>query len=484
MGIRERRKDLPKAPTGKEKLKWYGPGLLWMVSAVGSGSVLFTPRVGARYGYEFLWMALIFMFFMWVMIREVGRYTVVTGNTIFEGYRDISGSSNWTVYFILIPQILAAVVTIAGIAALAGSAMMIAIPWQYEYYAIGLILLCLLLVVTGTYIVIERVTSILGGILVAVVIVSAIIVFPDPGEIASGIVPAFPADTDVEFVIPWVGFILAGASGIMWFSYWVSARGYGGKLTKYDQVKTFEKEKTTKEIDENKEDYKQLRKWFHTMSVTAGIGVIGGGLILLSFLILGAELLRPEETIPEGIDVAEDLTKLLSDIWGEAGRWFLIIGIMIALLGTILSNQDGYGRMFADGTVILSMPFLKRKKMIDPELPVQAEEEAEPLEEQGKRRKKATSLLLNKKWLRVFYALVLGAVLPIIVFILVRNPVDILAVAGTVAAVHTPVVVFLTLHLNRTRLPHPVRPEKFITGVMWLSGFAYGAFAIFHFATL
>ena len=480
----ERRKELPEAPKGKDKLKWYGPGLLWMVSAVGSGSVLFTPRVGARYGYEFLWMAMIFMFFMWVMIREVGRYTVATGKTIFEGYRDISGPSNWALYFILLPQMLAAVVTIAGIAALAGSAMMIAFPGQYEIYATALILLCLLLVISGTYNIIERVTSVLAGILVLVVMVSAAMVFPDFSQVLNGLIPSFPQDTDIEFVIPWVGFILAGASGIMWFSYWVSARGYGGELTNMDEVKVFKPEKEEKEIQKHETAFSRLRSWFHTMTVTAAIGVVGGGLILISFLILGTELLGPEGNIPEGIDVAEDLTKLLSNIWGEAGRWMLIIGIMIALLGTILSNQDGYGRMFADGTVILAMPFLKKKKLIDPELPVAAENKAEPRKEISGKKKKLTSLLLNKTWLRGFYAIVFGAVLPIIVFFAVKNPVDILAVAGTVAAVHTPVVVFLTLHLNRTRLPQPIRPGKFITAAMWLSGFAYGGFAVFHFATL
>ncbi|WP_029038541.1 Nramp family divalent metal transporter [Salinimicrobium xinjiangense] len=484
MAEKQRRKDLPEAPKGKDRLKWYGPGLLWMISAVGSGSVLFTPRVGARYGYEFLWMALIFMFFMWVMIREVGRYTVVTGNTIFEGYRDISGSSNWTLYFILIPQMVAAVVTIAGIAALAGSTLMIAVPWAYEIYATGLILLCLVLVITGTYIVIERVTSVLAALLVTVVIVSAIMVFPDSSDLISGILPSFPEDTDVEFVIPWVGFILAGASGIMWFSYWVSARGYGGDLTALEDVKTIEPKERKNEYKSAKEDYKELKSWFSTMSVTAAIGVVGGGLILISFLILGTELLRPEGTIPEGITVAEDLTKLLSGIWGEAGRWFLIVGIMIALLGTILSNQDGYGRMFADGTVILAMPFLKKKEMIDPEIPSAAEEEAEPLGEQSKFRKKTTSILLNKKLLRLFYAIVFGAVLPIAAFFMVKDPVHILSIAGTIAAVHTPVVVFLTLHLNRTRLPAPVKPGKFITGAMWLSGISYAAFAIYHFTTL
>lgn len=455
-----------------------------MVASVGSGSVLFTPRVGSRYGYEFLWMALIFMFFMWVMIREVGRYTVVTGKTIFEGYRDISGSTNWPLYFILIPQILAAVVTIAGIAALAGSALMIPFPWQYEVYAAGLIVICLLLVVTGTYQIIELVTSILAGVLVLVVITSAIVVFPDIGEIGNGLVPAIPENMDVDFVIPWVGFILAGASGIMWFSYWVSAREYGGELTTEEEVTKYPVDKEKEDVKQHEDKYEQAKNWLWTMSVTAAIGVVGGGLVLLSFLVLGTELLRPEGLMPEGIDVAKDLTKLLSGIWGDIGRWFLIIGIMIALLGTILSNQDGYGRMFADGTVILLIPLLKKKKLIDPNLSVDLEEKAKPREELDDKKKKFTAFLLDKKKLRVIYATVLGGILPLIAFFLVRDPVEILSIAGTVAAVHTPVVVFLTLHLNRRRLPDPVRPGKFITVAMWLAGFAYGAFAVYHFTTL
>ena len=140
--------------------------------------------------------------------------------------------------------------------------------------------------------------------------------------------------------------------------------------------------------------------------------------------------------------------------------------------------------MFADGTVILGMPLLKKKKLIDPELPDAAEDKAEPRKELSDKKQKLTAAFLNKKWLRIFYAVLFGAILPLVVFFAVKNPVDILSVAGTVAAVHTPVVVFLTLYLNRKRLPAPVRPGHFITVAMWLSGIAYGAFAVFHFATL
>jgi hypothetical protein len=44
-------------------------------------------------------------------------------------------------------------------------------------------------------------------------------------------------------------------------------------------------------------------------------------------------------------------------------------------------------------------------------------------------------------------------ILPLIVFFIVRDPVDILSVGGVVTTVHTPVVVFLTLYLNRVQLP-------------------------------
>lgn len=76
-------------------------------------------------------------------------------------------------------------------------------------------------------------------------------------------------------------------------------------------------------------------------------------------------------------------------------------------------------------------------------------------------------------------AIIFGAIIPLTVFFLVRNPVDILSIAGTVAAVHTPVVVFLTLYLNMKRLPKALRPGSFSISCMVLSGFA-----VYHFATL
>ncbi|MDK3159301.1 Nramp family divalent metal transporter [Kamptonema cortianum] len=353
---KEIRSSTPKPPQGWKQLKWYGPGLMWMISSVGSGSVLFTPRVGSRYGYEYLWALLIVILFMWVMIREVGRYTVVTGKTILDGYRDLPGPKNWAIWLIFVPQIVAAVVTIAGIGALAGSALMLAFPGNQAIYATALIVLSAILVISGQYQRVEQAASVMAGLLIVAVIVAAIQVFPEWGEFTGGLVPGIGDDFDLEFLLPWLGFILAGAAGIMWFSYWVAAREYGGPVE--GDLENDETSNRNGSQDWEDEDLQQrrrdrLKKWLRVMSTTAAIGVVGGGLVIIAFLILGAELLRPEGIIPEGIRVAEDLTTLLSEVWGEFGYWLLLGSIAIALGGTIVANQDGWPRMFADATLIL-----------------------------------------------------------------------------------------------------------------------------------
>lgn len=470
--MKEMRKQTPEIPKGRERLKWYGPGLMWMISSVGSGSVLFTPRVGARYGFELLWVAIIIIFLMWIMIREVGRYSVVTGKTIFDGFKDVSGKSQWPVWLIFVPQLVAAVATIAGIAALTGSALMIALPGNQQVYATAVVLLSIVLVVSGRYNVVERVASVMAGVLVLIVIVTSVKVFSSTDEFLQGLVPEIPENLDMQFVMPWLGFILAGAAGIMWFSYWVVAKQYGGpQLEEKDIAKKEKKDEFNHEI------LARLKRWLKIMGNTAAIGVVGGGLVIVCFLILGTELLKPEGRVPEGIDVAKDLSTLLSDVWGRLGFWMLIISITVALAGTILSNQDGWGRMFADAIIILLTPVFKKKE---------ANRHAET--KAGKERHEQNNWwrkrIMDRSKLKNMFAIVVGTILPLIVFYLVRNPVDILSVAGTVAAVHTPVVVFLTLYLNMKRLPESLRPGAFTITCMVLSGLFFSGFAIYHFATL
>ncbi len=71
--------QIPQPPKGVEQLKWLGPSFIWMLSAAGSGELLFTPRIAAFYGYALLWALLAAVTLKWFINREVGRFTVCTG---------------------------------------------------------------------------------------------------------------------------------------------------------------------------------------------------------------------------------------------------------------------------------------------------------------------------------------------------------------------------------------------------------------------
>jgi len=96
-----------------------------MLSAAGSGELLFTPRIAALYGYSLLWALLAAVILKWFINNEVGRFSVCTGATILEGFKQIPGPKNWTIWLILLPQVVVAISTVAGLAGAAATALIL-----------------------------------------------------------------------------------------------------------------------------------------------------------------------------------------------------------------------------------------------------------------------------------------------------------------------------------------------------------------------
>ncbi|MDD5703029.1 MAG: Nramp family divalent metal transporter [Dehalococcoidales bacterium] len=359
------------------------------------------------------------------------------------------------------PALVASAVAVSGISALIGRLLTVALPGDPALYSILIILVSLAIVVTGRYRVVEKVTSVMAIILVLAAITAAVMVFSSAGELMAGLIPHIPEGFDLYFTLPWFAFLVAGAIGIVWYSYWVAARGYGGKMPGEDGLS--EEGDIVRESQKIQEKVDRLRGWTRIMSTAAAIGIFGGGVVTLSFLVLGAEVLRPEGIIPEGIAVAENLTLLLSQIWGAIGLWIILVGMFIALWGTILANQDGGGRSYSDATFLLLMPEMRK-----------ASSGKSHTEEPLSRWRR---LLSDRKKLKNFYSIVVTALIPIIVFFVLRDPVDILSIGGIIAASHTPVVIGLTLYLNSTSLPEGLRPGKLSLGIMVFAAMFYVAFA-------
>ena len=60
-------------------------------SIVGSGELIATTTLGAQVGYAALWIVLVSCAIKPVVQAELGRYTIVTGNTGLEGFNSVPG---------------------------------------------------------------------------------------------------------------------------------------------------------------------------------------------------------------------------------------------------------------------------------------------------------------------------------------------------------------------------------------------------------
>lgn len=469
------RETVAPLPEGKNRWGWYGPGLLWMLSAVGTGSILFTPRVGSVYGYDLLWLLIIVTVFMWVMIHEMARFTIVTGKTVLDGMYSLKGPKGWAVWLIFVPQLFAAAVGIAGLSAVVGSAFATNLPGSTTVYAELVLLSCVLLTTTGQYLRIERLSRYMAILLMLIAIVAAFAVFPALTDLAQGLSFKWPEDPDLYVISPWVGTILAGSMGIVWFSYWTATRGYGGGLTSRDEETDDEQpaqtqatpQKTEEQEQDTEQRIAQVKSWLSIMARTAALGIVGGFIVITAFLVLGAELLAPEGIVPEGTDVAADLTRLFSEVWGEFGRYLILLAIIVAIGGSVLANQDGWGRSFADMALILSRDQRRR----------QTGWAYSTLQAMGKITRH--SLLKRRNLKRLFIVSITG-VIPAVIVLVFKDPVKVMSASGIIAAVHTPFIVITALMVNLMRLPKALKPNPVYVLLMTLSGLFYLIFAVVY----
>ena len=76
-----------------------------------------------------------------------------------------------------------------------------------------------------------------------------------------------------------------------------------------------------------------------TAAIYLGVGLAIGP--------LGLGWLRPHGLVPTEDRVAETLGTLLGDVFGRSGYWLMVIGLLMGFYGTVLSNQDGFGRLLS-----------------------------------------------------------------------------------------------------------------------------------------
>lgn len=301
-----------------------GPGLVAAATGVGAGDLVATLVAGAQYGYALLWAAVAGTVIKVALAEGVGRWTLASGRTVFDGWSSLpgrigtGGRLNWaTAYFAVYVVVWGFVY---GAAAMSASALPLAALFpavDLKVFAIASGLIGLGLTWWGGYRVFETVMAGLVGLMFVTVVGLAVVVAPDIPRLLTGLWPTLPEGA-LFYTLGLIGGV-GGTITMAAYGYWLRAKGWRGA------------------------------GWIRVMRIDNRVAYGMTGLFVVAMLIVGAELLHAGGVALAGGDRGLlDLGEVLAARFGPVVATAFLIGFWAASFSSLIGVWNGVSLMFAD----------------------------------------------------------------------------------------------------------------------------------------
>src|SRR5690606_6483417 len=206
----------------RSRLKQVGPGVMAAATGVGAGDLVATLVAGARYGYLLFWAVVLGTVFKLVLGEAVGRWHLAARRTMLSGWRTLGmwATTYFGAYIVIWGFVYGA--TAMSASALPLNALFPVLP--VSGWAVVCGLLGLVLVWFGRYAVLEKIMTVLGGVMFVTVVGTAVLVGPNLLELGNGLVPRLP-EGSVAYVLGLMGGV-GGTITMASYGYWTFAKGW------------------------------------------------------------------------------------------------------------------------------------------------------------------------------------------------------------------------------------------------------------------
>ena len=364
--------DLPARE--KSLVKMMGPGIVMAGLAIGSGELIMWPWITSIVGAQLLWAAAIGIFLqLWINI-EIGRWSIVTGESPFTGMvRVIKTIVYVWVFMIVVGKFLPGWARETGIALrdLIFGPGHSSPPWVWT----AIVFAAVAAILFGPKVIYQAVERSIMFLIVVIVVgliyvvweigskdlfmamwdgVTNIFDFPDFP------VPVLADDGSIRDELSFSRFfgavVFAGAGGLgnLYYAYYLREKGIGMGARMPTLMSAAHKHET-KEMDtgylypETEENQKRFRDWFRYVVTDQVLFFWLLGSFTMFLFIFGAlAVLHPIGLVPDRGSLVWDLASILEESMGTSGRYlFLVVG-MAALFSTQLGGVDGGSRIFSD----------------------------------------------------------------------------------------------------------------------------------------
>ncbi len=424
--------------TWRGSVRFFGPGLIVSASVVGAGELITATALGAEAGFVLLWLV-IFSTLVKVAVQvEMARYSIVTGQGGMEGYAKVPprfAKVSW-VFAMWALMALSKLIQTGGLIGGMAAALSIMFPIGSEpleatsltVWAVVVTLAAVVSLYSNNYGLIEKVAVFLTMLFVIITIVIALGLpatdFAYTGaDLASGLSFQLPVGA-IGIAIAMFGLTGVGSEEITAYTYWCLEKGYG---------------RWSGPNDGTPEYRRRALGWISVMHKDAITSWVIYTIATMSFYVMGAAVLHPQNLVPKGNDMILVLSETYAGVLGETGRIVFLVGALAALGSTIWAAIPSWSRSWANALSILGVYDW-------------------------------TDWARRNTWMRVF---IVG--LPLLwlaTFLWINSPFLMILIGGVAGGIFLAAVAVAAWYLRRTEVEPALRGGRFASIALAISGIA------------
>ncbi|MDE2928684.1 MAG: Nramp family divalent metal transporter [Acidobacteriota bacterium] len=378
--------SLLQRPTLSSLWVFVGPGVIIASVTIASGELVFASRSGAIFGYGMLWCFLYAGIFKGIQVYTASRHIVLTGEhpmttwcsmpvvgMAFPLLIVLPAVMLMLVGFSALPEILATFIHRLMGGAVEGAGIG---PWQHlefwlNVWATVVLTACLILALISTYDIVERLSTVILGIMVLCIASAVVILGPNIPDLFQGLF--LPRVSDYQ---PWVlekySQTFSGRSP--WLEVLLYIGAVGGGSQDYVGYIGFLREKKwglagirvagSRELAEAarnsaSEVVERARIWTRAPLLDTTLSFTFVILVTLLFAILGSMVLNPNRAIPDGSEFLTVQESFLTTLHPQL-KWLYRVGVFLAFIGTLYGAFEVYSRVISEGVRSIFPRFVER----------------------------------------------------------------------------------------------------------------------------
>ena len=348
----------------RQLFRHFGPGMILMMTGIGTSHLVTAPAAGGRFEYALLWCIPIAYIFKYYGFEMAIRFTHATGRSMLDAYA--TAWKKLPVWYVLITTVIQSAVGQAG-RLIAASAVLLYFFNQYlgidipgfdndqelAIYATILGLISVAILLRGKYAAVEMVTKIAAGVLI-LSMVGVYVIEPAPGAAFVHFFQLDAPDGSWLIIASFLGLLPTGIDVSLQASEWGKAKKVGmgrirGELEEQGYAKRFDAfdrgrqdlSVDTARLPDDVREY--CRRWFKIGLWDFRTGHVISFILASMIVLLAAVWLYPSDV--RGNAVMGEIARIFTDSVGPGMMMVFLVGALAATYSTAFNYFDGWPRV-------------------------------------------------------------------------------------------------------------------------------------------